>query len=515
MKGRLAGIMAFGLLACRGDSGPASGLRMALINDPIMNPVLAPDLGSILVNKVLFPGLVRPTDSIAVEPDLATDYQVSEDGREYLFRLRPNVVWHDGRPFTSADVTFTFRQILDPSSGTLLWSDFSVIETVEAVDSLTVRFRLRTPFAPFLTLLGHNAGIIPAHAFSGPIREQVSFNRQRPVGTGPFQMAESVAGSFLVLAANPRYYRGPPALARIVFKIVPDVTTQVAQLRAGELDLVTLEPANLRGLEDDPALEVTQVSVPQHYFVGFNQSLARFRPAAVRRALTLAVNRQALIEGVLRGYGDYPQGTIPIALRDYYADTLPRIPYDTATALAILAQEGWRRDPEGALRDAAGEPFRITLLVDKGNPTREQTAVAIQQDFRRIGIDFAIRTMEFASLVRDFVQPHRYEAYLIWWNTPLDPDQYSYYGSRQANNDVLYQNPAVDSLLIAGRATLDRQARRSAYLAYQALEAVDPPVLVLYYPREIQVRRRRLDGVPRLGVRDALRHSERFSVTAR
>lgn len=504
-----------GLLSCRGGSGPTSELRLALINDPIMNPVLAPDIGSILINKVLFPGLVRPTDSVAVEPDLATEYQVSEDGLEYLFRLRPNVVWHDGRPFTATDVTFTFQQILDPSSGTLLWSDFSVIEKVEAVDSLTVRFRLRTPFAPLLTLLGHNAGIIPAHGFTGPLKDQVSFNRQRPIGTGPFQVAESVAGSYLVLTANPRYYRGGPALERIIFKIVPNVTTQVAQLKAGELDLVTLEPANLRGLEDDPALEITQVGVPQHYYVGFNQGLPQFRSPTVRRALTLAVNRQAIIDGVLRGYGDYPQGTIPIALRDYYADSLPRIPYDTVAALALLVHEGWRRGPDGRLRNDRGEPFRITLLVDKGNPSREQTAVAIQQDFRRIGIDLQIRTLEFASLVRDFIQPHRYEAHLIWWNTPLDPDQYSYYASGQENNDVLYQNRIADSLLALGRSTLDPEARRAAYLTYQAVEAVDPPVLLLYYPREIQVRRKTLGGVPRLGIRDALRHSERFTLTAR
>ncbi len=515
MRRRL-GILALGLglLSCRGrEASEGAELRLALINDPIMNPVLAPDIGSILINKVLFPGLVRPTDSTGVEPDLATGYEVSADGLEYRFHLRPHVDWHDGQPFTAADVVFTFEQILDPSSGTLLWSDFSVIEKVEAVDSLTVRFRLRTPFAPLLTLLAHNAGIIPAHRFHRPIRDQVDFNRQSPIGTGPYRVTESVPGSYLVLTANPGYFRGPPSLRRIVFKIVPDVTAQVAQLRAGELDLVTLEPANLLGLDQDPSLEVTQVAVPQHYFVGFNQGLPQFRSAAVRRALTLAVDRQAIIAGVLRGYADYPQGTIPVALRDYYAEALPRIPYDTSAALTLLAQEGWRRDSGGPLRNQRGEPFRITLLVDRGNPTREQTAVAIQHDLGRIGIDLEIQTLEFASLVRDFVQTHRYQAYLIWWNTPLDPDQYSYYGSGQANNDVLYRNPLADSLLRRGRSVLDPRERRSAYLEYQAVEATDPPVLVLYYPREIQVRRNVLSGVPRLGIRDALRFSERFVVT--
>ena len=113
-------------------------------------------------------------------------------------------------------------------------------------------------------------------------------------------------------------------------------------------------------------------------------------------------------------------------------------------------------------------------------------------------------------MVRDYVVPHNYDAYLVWWNTPLDPDQYSYYGSGQSNNDVVYSNRTADSLLAVGRATLDPAKRRQAYVAFQAVEAADPPVLVLYYPREIQVRRAALQGLPPLGIRDAMRHSERL-----
>lgn len=495
---------------CSRQKPPEHSLRIAIINDPIMNAPLSPDIGSVLINKVIFPGLVRPSDSLTPEPDLATSWTISADGRQYTFALRPGVVWHDGRPFSAADVKFTFDQILDPSSGTLQWSDFSVVDSVTVANTLTVRFWLKSTFAPFLTLLGHNAGIIPAHAFSGRIADAVGFNRSKPIGTGPFQVVESVPGSYIVLAANPRYYGAKPKLERIIFKIVPDVNAQVAQLQAAELDLVTLEPANLRGVESEPELRIDQVSVPQHYYIGFNQSRPLFQPAAIRRALTLAVNRQAIIDGVLRGFADYPQGTIPVALRDYYADSLPKIPYDTTAALALFAESGWRRGADGVLADRSGTRFQFTLLVDKGNPSREQTSVAVQQDLKKIGVAVTINTMEFASMVRDYVVPHRYDAYLVWWNTPLDPDQFSYYGSGQSNNDVVYSNRIADSLLAAGRATLDPVKRRQAYVAFQAVEAVDPPVLVLYYPREIQVRRAVLQGLPPLGIRDALRHSERL-----
>ena len=487
-------------------------VRLALINDPIMNPVLAPDIGSILINKVLFPGLVRPGIAGGVEPDLATNYSIADDGLAYTFHLRPNILWHDSVPFRAADVVFTFERINDRNSGSLLWSDFSIVRSVTAIDSLTVRFTLSAPFAPFLTLLGHNAGIIPAHAFAGPLAEAVTFSRRRPIGTGPFMVSETVAGSHVVLVRNPNYYGPRPSLDRMIFKIVPDVATQVAQLRAGELDLATLEPANLRGgaLDRDSTLFISRVSVPQHYYIGLNHQLPLFQPAGVRRALVLAINRQAIIDGVLLGYGEYPYGTIPMALRDYYASDAPAIKYDTTAALAELKASGWSRDATGTLVDATGKPFTFTLLVDKGNPSREQTAVAVQQDLRKIGITMEIETLEFAAMVRDYIQPHRYQAHLIWWNTPLDPDQFSYYGTLQANNDIRYANREVDSVLQTGRATLDPAIRRAAYRRYQEIEAIDPPVIVLYYPQEIQVRRRQLSGVPPLGIRDALRHSEQF-----
>jgi len=218
---------------------------------------------------------------------------------------------------------------------------------------------------------------------------------------------------------------------------------------------------------------------------------------------------------VLKGAADLPVGTIPVAMGDWFADSLPRAVTDTALALRLLALEGWRRGPGGSLRNSKGEPFRFTLRVDKGNPSREQAALALQQDWKSIGMDVNIETVEFAALVRDNLQPGRYDAILIWWTTPPDPDQYSYYATGQINNNVAYSNRRADSLLLAGKKETDPARRRALYNAFQALELDDPPVLVLYYPREIQAMTGRLAGFPRLGIRDALRHTELFSFTER
>lgn len=502
------------LLACGGGEGRSSSrseLRIPLINDPILNPIVGPDIGSVMVNKVLFPGLVRPDEAQRPTPDLALSWTTAADGRSWTFVLRPGVKWHDGAPFTAHDVKFTFDQILDLNSGTRLRSDFDAVAGVDVMDSLTVRFRLKAPFAPLLTLLGYNAGIIPQHALQGQrLSDAVTFNREKPIGTGPFMVERVEPGASVQLVRNPHYYGQTPGVERLTFRIVPDVNAQVAQLRAGALDLITIEPANLSSVQGARGVVVRQVPVAQHWYVGFNQRTPRFVDARVRRALTYGVNRQAIVDGVLKGYGDAPRGTIPVALRDFYDSTVALVPYAPDSARALLAQAGWAPGADGVLRDKAGKPFAFELLVDKGNPTREQAALAVQQDLRRLGMQVSMRTMEFAALVRDFLLPGTYDAILIWWTTPGDPDQFAFYASGQDNNHVRWSNHAADSLLSLGRTTADSATRRAVYTAFQRLERDDPPVLVLFYPREIQAMSDRLDGLPTLGIRDALRHSERL-----
>jgi peptide/nickel transport system substrate-binding protein len=275
---------------------------------------------------------------------------------------------------------------------------------------------------------------------------------------------------------------------------------------------VPIEPANLPSVQRARGVRVARNAIVQHVYVGFNQKRDPFRSPLVRQALGLAVNRQAIIDGILRGAGDLPRGTIPSVLADYHDATLPAPLYAPDSARVLLEAVGWRAGNDGMLRNSAGERFAFALLVDKGNPTREQAALAVQQDFRKIGIDASIETMEFATLVRDRVLPFDYDAVLIWWTTPPDPDQYAFYATGQDNNHVQYSNRRVDSLLAAGRATLDTAARRAIYEAYQREQLADPPVLVLFYPRELLAVRERVSGLPALGLRDALRHAERISV---
>lgn len=507
-------LLTLGMALLLGSASAQSGiLKLPLINDPIMNPLLAPELGSVLINKVIFSGLLRPNENQLPEPDLARSWKVTGGGRIYTFTLRDDVKWHDGKPFTADDVVFTFKNIIDPKSGSRLVSDFSTIKEVVAVNPTTVKFTLSAPFAPFLTLLGHNAGILPKHLLAGKnLNDATAFNRMMPVGTGPFKVTRAVPGSSITLEANKDYYGNKPKLSGIVFKVVPDINAQVAQLKSGELDWVNIEPNNLASVQNDPNIVIKQANAVQHFLVFFNRKNPLFAPAKVREAMQYAVNRKAIIEGVLKGFADYPTGTIPTALRKYYDKSIKPIQYDPARAKQLLAQAGWKPDARGNLVNAAGTPFKFTLIVDKGNPTREQSALAVQQDLKKIGMDVTLQTLEFATLVRDFLVPGKFDANLIWWTTPADPDQYSFYATGQDNNEASYSNKRADSLLKLGRETANPETRQKIYNSFQQLEMTDPPVLVLYYPKEIQAIRRNVTGVPDLGIRDALRHSEDFQL---
>ena len=504
------------LTACTSETGSGpNALRIPLINDPILNPVLAPDIGSVLINKVIFSSLVRPDQQLHPVPDLAKSWTTSEDGLEYTFYLRPGVKWHDGKPFSANDVKFTFDQITDVKSGSRLRSDFAAVAGVDVIDSLTVRFRLKAPFAPFLALLGYNAGILPAHKFRDrKLTEASDFSRSAPVGTGPFRVVQAASGSAIVLERNPDYYGTTPALDQVIFRIVPDVNAQVAQLLAGELDIVPIEPANLPSVERAQSVTVVRNPIVQHVYVGFNQSRPMFKSPLVRQALDLAVNRKAIVDGVLKGAADLPRGTIPMVLSEFFDGSLPERAYLPDSAKSLLNRAGWLFEVYAKeLRDSATvKPFAFTLLVDKGNPTREQAALAVQQDLKRVGMKVSIETMEFATLVRDRVLPGDYDAVLIWWTTPPDPDQYAFYATGQDNNHVRYSNALVDSLLAAGRATLDSAERREIYQRFQRIEMDDPPVLVLFYPRELLAVDLRVQNLPALGLRDALRHAEQISV---
>ncbi|MBI4279985.1 MAG: ABC transporter substrate-binding protein, partial [Armatimonadetes bacterium] len=269
----------------------AGVLRTYTISDVTMNPFTLPQqLATLLVIKPVFDTLTRyrPKDLQPV-PGLAASWEASEGGRIWTFKLRKGVKWHDGRPFTAHDVKFTFEGIVNPRVRSLFKAPFRGMQRVEVVDDSTVRVVFEQPNVAFPIALGYNIPIAPRHLLEGKDLNTMPEFVQRPIGTGPFRWKEYVRGSHVVLEANPEYFEGRPKMDTLVFKILPDINTVVAQLRTGELDIGVIEPVHKKALTAVPHLNFLTTDLPSTFYIAMNNSRWQFSDKRVRKALTMAI----------------------------------------------------------------------------------------------------------------------------------------------------------------------------------------------------------------------------------
>jgi peptide/nickel transport system substrate-binding protein len=490
-------------------------VRLVITGDPVMNPILSSDPNSAWVNHFMFPSLVRiDPDTLEPEPDLATSWEVSGDGLIWTFHLREDVTWHDGTPFTADDVKFTLDSIMDEKVNTTLRSQFSALDHVEVVDAHTVNFVLTRPYSPLATQLTENVGMAPKHLLEGQdINTYATFNVEHPVGTGPFMFKEFVSGDHLTLEANSDYYGGKPAIDTVVFKIVPDANVQAAQLRTGELDFAAIEPAVLPALEGADNLRIEYVERVEYYPIILNNKRSPFDDKNVRLAMTYALDREALANAVLGYETHYPLGIIPPAIEWAFAKDLEPIPYDPDKAVELLADAGWTDSDGDGILDKDGQPFKFMITIDKGNPTREQSAAIVQQYYKTIGLDVEIEAMEFGTFIEKRYLPRDYDAILTFWTNPSDPDRSANFACDGRGNVWQYCNQEVDELLSAGVATADLEERKEIYHRFQEITTFeDPPQVILFYPKEIHVANVNLIGVAKAGVSVVYQHAEKWDL---
>ena len=480
---------------------------MAITANPTAYPITAPGaLVDILVNKTIYSNLVKYqlTDGeIQVVPDLAESWEPNEDLTQYTFKLRSGVTWHDGEPLTADDVKFTFDAVLNPEVTARFSGNISTVESVEIVDPQTVVFNLKSPFAPLPVMLGYNQAIVPKHLLEGQELNQPSAFLAAPIGSGPFKFATFAQGSHLEVVANENYFGGRPNLDGIVFQVITDGNARVAQVRSGDIDFTVIEPPQIDSVANDENLKIVEASQVNYYFFAFNHKVERLQNPSVRQALTLALNRQAIVDTVLKGYGQVAHGPIHPSLAEYYTDEVTTYDYDPDRAKELLSEAGWTAGEDGVLVNAAGERFTILLNGPGGYPVLEQLLTYAQQEYTNIGIEVTLEIDEW-SVHLDKYHNQQYDMLSNWWITPPDPDLYDHYFSTSPSNWWAYNNPEVDRLVVQAREEADPAARAELYHQLQAILAEDLPVVYLYHQQEIQVMSKRTNGLPEMGYRDAL-----------
>ncbi len=484
------------------DTGPAYGdllIDASIADASTLIPPLASDAPSHEIAGLVYNGLLKYDGDLNLVGDLAESWQVSEDGLVITFKLRRGVKWHDGAPFTAHDVMFTYRVMVDPQTPTAYGEDYKQVKKAEVVDDFTFRVTYPKPFAP---ALGSWAGlkILPRHLLEGQDITQSPLAR-RPVGTGPFKFEEWSAGDKIILSYNPDYFEGRPYLNGYVYVVKPDQATIFLELKAGNIDRLSLTPLQY---ERQTAYAKFQKLFNKYKYVafaytylGYNLEDPRFADRRVRQALTHAINKQEIVDGVLLGLGQAATGPYKPGTWFYNPD-VPRFPYDPEKAKALLAKVGWRPNSQGIL-EKDGKPFEFTILTNQGNDLRVRTGEIIQRRLREIGIVVKLRIIEFAVFIKEFIDKGRFEAVLLGWTTGQEPDLYDIWHSSKTRqgelNFVHYQNPEVDRLLEEGRHTFDREKRRQAYFRFQEILAADQPYTFLYVPDALPAVHKRFRGI--------------------
>lgn len=499
--------------AAQSSGTPVSGgtVTIPIVADPTLNP-WSPNafVESLFINRVLFDGLTKPGKDLAPAPDLAASWSTSADGLSWTFKLREGVKWSDGHAFSADDVAFTFNDIvLKPDLGAQNRGNFSAVKSVTAVDATTVRFDLSRKFSALTSYLAYNSGIVPKHVLSADPLKTTSFNKGVPVSTGPFRVEKYTSGQSVSLVRNENYFGAKPYLDKVVFTVVPDANTQIAQALSGDLSIMILDDkAAVARVKSASNLAVVSRPLVQYYWLALNQTDPRFTDVRVRQAFVQAIDRQAIIKSVELGYGSVANSPITPALKAYFDPSLgSRYPYDPQKAKDLLAAAGWTPGAGGVLTKD-GKPFQFTMDVGQKGVLEPVNAL-IQQDLKKIGVVADLNTMEWNSYIQKVVVRREYTASVNWWTYPSDPDVFPYYASSAAGkgfNIPGYKDPKLDDLLVQGQSTSDLEARKAVYKQLQTYMADTLPYLFLWYPEEVDVVSSSLHGVPELGLRDAMHY---------
>jgi peptide/nickel transport system substrate-binding protein len=318
--------------------------------------------------------------------------------------------------------------VLNPERGAQNASQFNTILNVEIVDDHTVRFNMKSPFSALPYYLASYAGILPQHVLGSvedPLTE-ASFNKANPVTTGPFKVAEFVPGSYVRLEPNELHWAGEPQLAGLVFRVIPDPNTQIAQLRAGQLDVMTrVSPNDAPGLEAAGDVDVLRQSQNLFFFVAPNHDDERFEDVRLKQALLMAIDREAMIQAILNGFGEVATGPVAPMLGALYNPDVRTYPYNPEAAGALLDEAGWTMGADG-VRVKDGERLVLDMPTGQFGDLVPATLL-VQQFWSDIGVQAEVEVMEWNAYSQDIVVRRNCEVTLAWWSMTANADVAPYF----------------------------------------------------------------------------------------
>ncbi|MET2011021.1 ABC transporter substrate-binding protein [Microbacterium chocolatum] len=416
----------------------------------------------------VFDTLVAPDENLEMQPALAESWEVSDDQLTWTFDLRDDVTFHDGSEFTSEDVVYSYRRIIDEELANA-WK-FAAITDITAPDDDTVVITVAQPTPNLLSNLGGFKGMAivqQENVESGDITTA-------PVGTGPFSVTGYSSGDRITLAANPDYWGGAPELGGVEFRFISEPATALAALRAGDIHWTdVVPPQQVSELESDDTVQIGLTPSSDYWYLALNEAREPWSDVRVRQALAYAIDRDAIVQAVSYGTAALNQLAIPEQSVWYTA-------YDEYSTDLDAAQ---------ALLDEAGfTGGTLDLLATSDYPETVTAAQIIASNLEPLGIDVEIRQPDFSTWL-DEQNTGNFDMLMMGWLGNIDPDDfyYSQHHTDGASNAQGYSNAEVDALLDAGRIETDPEARKDLYAQAATIIADEASYIYLYNPSVIQV----------------------------
>jgi peptide/nickel transport system substrate-binding protein len=475
----------------------------------VFNPLMAhiePDDG---VHFSLFDALFRIDPKGIIQPNLAVEVPsqenggISADGLAWRIRLRDDVRWHDGKPFTAEDVKFTLELITNPNFRAWRTAGHSLVRDINVVSPTEIRWRMEEAFAPYLSFLTETF-MVPKHILEKEADPNAAAFNQSPVGTGAFKWGRRVPGDHLELVANPEYFGEGPFIKRLVFKYIPDVTVLYTQFKSGDIDLVGqtyITPDNYEEARKLPGKVVEPVLASSFESFYLNMERPQFKDLAVRQALYASIDRKAIIEALYHGVPSVTETFMP-QQSYYYNPDLPKQEYNQEQARQMLDKAGWVPGDDG-IRVKDGVRLSFVNSTTSGNHLREMTQQYLQQTFREIGVEMTIANLPPAVMWGEFWTQSKFDTIMVGstYLIGADPDVTNRFHSRSivikggsGQNYAQYVSAELDALLERGSRIFDPEERRAIYYRVQEVIRRDLPLLPLFQNKNVFGRSAAIKG---------------------
>ena len=459
----------------------ASTLNLSMTSSPSrLNPILSNDTASSQISGWLFNGLFKYDKDGNIVTDIASSYKF-ENNTKLLINLRKDVLWHDGAKVTAHDVVFTYEKIIDPKVFNSIVSNFKEVKSVKALDDYTIEVIYKKPYFKALNIW--MIGLLPKHILKDEKNLMTSSFNKNPIGNGPYKLDSFKNSSDIILKANEDYFEGKPKIDNIHFKFLPSPDTVFLMLKENKLDVGGLTPLQIDRQINEKFKQDFKIVEQQSFaytYLGFNLRNKKFQDKRIRQALSLAIDRQEMVDILFFGHGKVCNGPfLPGSFA--FNEEITQIKQNQEKAKELLKQAGYDKN----------NPFTFERVTNTGNDIRLNAALIMQYQLAKIGVEAKIKVMEWQAFLNTVVHPRKFETVLLGWSLALMPDAYPLWHSDSDKlgrfNLVGYRNSTVDKLIEKGSLTIEQEKLSLIYKKLFKIISDDLPYLFLYIPNSITV----------------------------